>query len=1134
MKLYLKSPPNWQFKRTKALNILKISALLSLMTIFSTFSNTIVYSQTEISINVENTEIINILDIIESTTDLRFFYDNDIYDFNEKKTLFLEKVDIDKAISEIFNGNLGFRLSDNVVILEKTNIVSINNIVVDDIKDVEQDDLQTIIINGNVNDSDGNPLPGAAILEVGTENGVTTDFDGNFTIELENENAELQFSYIGFKTQTIAVGSSDVINVTLLLDATQMDEIVMVGYGTVRKSDLTGSISTVKAKDLPLSTNTSVEQALNSKAAGLTITSASGQPGAGVNILIRGAANVGASNEPLYIIDGFPVGGSVETQDIGQFGDAGFRSPLNDINPNDIASIEILKDASATAIYGSRAANGVILITTKRGKEGTVKVEYTSNYTSQSISKWLDLLNASEYMTARNEVLLDNGDAAAYTAQEIANAPETTNWFDAISRQGYIHQQNISVNGGTETTKYMASINYFDQQGVIQNSDLNRITGRLNLDQKIGKNINFGLTLTSSTVKNRNVPLGSLQNEFAAPLRSSISFTPLVPIRDEAGNFSISPIPSAASTLANPVSLLDIDDETVTERLFANAFIDVKIIEGLHARAKVGIDKRSAIRNFFSPTTNIFGAQDNGKATKLFNMKDDQLFGITLTYNKQFSNNHNITVLGGYEYQEFNREDLNAGNNDFITDGLLYNDLNAGIGDPRVGSFKSFDELASYFGRINYIYNDRYLLTASIRRDGSPRFGANNKWGVFPSASFAWRIINEDFMANQDTFSDLKLRLGYGQSGNNTISGATALYRTQGNYIYGSTNQSPEFGVQQTRYANPDLKWQTNTEINAGIDFSLFNNRISGSVDYFDKKISDLLGTRQLRTFLPISTIGFNVGATESSGVEVTLNSRNFTGDFIWNTGIIFGTYKDRWTERDPGAILQPYEGQRDLLGSVWIYEYDGIQQISDPIPAHQPNIKPGQPRVNDLNGVDADGNLVPGPDGQITPADRVLIGTTAPGYTFGISNNFSYKGIDFSFFFQGMGDRLRLNSTRALFLLQASTLREGKNVLSEFKDRWTTTNTSSQIPSGTVNSTPGAADRLFWEDAGFLRLRNITLGYTLPSSLSGNVFEKVRVFIDAQNLFTITDYTGIDPEYDDIGAYPNQRSLTMGINLTF
>ena len=989
--------------------------------------------------------------------------------------------------------------------------------------------VQDVDITGKVSDEKGDGLPGASVVVRGTAQGTTTDLDGNYKLTVP-EGAVIAVSFVGYVTQEITVGSQSVIDVAMQLDAEQLEEVVVVGYGTVKKSDLTGAVSSVKADELPLSANTSVEQALISKAAGLTITQNSAQPGGGVSVLIRGAANVGATNAPLYVIDGFPIsGGGVEPGAAGGFGNAGFRSPLNDINPNDIESIEVLKDASATAIYGARAANGVILITTKRGQTGAPKVEYSASYSAQRTAKWLDLLNAQEYMTVRNELREAAGDSPIYTDAEISAAGEGTDWFDEITRNGYVHQQNVSVSGGNESTKYLVSFNYFDQQGVMKNSDLTRYTGRFNLDQKISDHVKWGMTVTSSQVNNTNLPLGSGGNETSAPIRAAIDFNPTIPVRDTDGNFSLHEV---NLLVQNPVGLLEKTDETVTDRLLANAFVEANIIEGLDARIKVGIDKRTGLRNSFLPTTTVPGKAAGGIGSKSLIRRNDQLFGVTLNYSKTIDE-HSFTFLAGYEYQEFNYESFNASNNDFITDGLLFNDLGSGVGTQRVGSFKSFDELASYFGRINYNYKDKYLITASLRRDGSPRFGANNKWGAFPSASFAWRIINEDFMSGIGVLSDLKLRVGYGQTGNSSISGASALFRNSGNYIFGVTEQS-SFGVQQTRLANPNLKWQTNTEINVGLDFGLFDGRLTGTFEYFDKEVSDLLSSRQLKTFLPISSIADNIGITSSKGVEVTLSSRNLTGELQWTTDFNLGTYRDRWKERHPDTILPPYLKEKDLIRPWYLLVTDGIQQVDDAIPAHQPNIQPGQVRVKDLNGVDTEGNLTGEPDGQITDADRVFVGSQDPGFVYGIGNNLSYKGFNLSFFFQGMADRLRVNQPRVQYIQRADVVRvEGRNSLREILNRWTPENPNSEIPAGTINSTPGAGNDIFLENAGFLRLRNITLGYTLPKSALGSWIDNAQIYFDVQNAFVITDYTGIDPETDDIGAYPNQRSFTVGLNIT-
>lgn len=628
------------------------------------------------------------------------------------------------------------------------------------------------------------------------------------------------------------------------------------------------------------------------------------------------------------------------------------------------------------------------------------------------------------------------------------------------------------------------------------------------------------------------MPLGSAFNERTAPIRGAIEFNPVIPLTDDDGNPSLHDI---ISFLPNPVSLLNITDETLTERILANAFVDINILEGLDGRIKVGMDRRAGNRNSYLPTSTIFGNNAGGEGDKTLNRKNDLLFGATLTYQKSIKD-HSFTALAGYEYQEFNDDGFDATNNRFITDGFLYNNLGAGVGNRRVESYKLFSELASYFGRVNYSFKDTYLATITLRRDGSPNFGENNKYGNFPSASIAWRIVNEDFMSGIGVISDLKLRVGYGQTGNTGFGIATSLFQDGANFVTGTQgNEQERFGVRQTRLANPDLKWQTNTEINVGLDFGLFDGRINGTFEYFDKEVSDLLNTRQLRTYLPISRIADNIGVTSSKGVELTLASRNLIGALTWTTEINLGTYRDRWEERHPDDILPVYLKEKDFIRPNYFYVIDGIQQTEDPIPVHQPNIDPGQVRVKDLNGVDTEGNLTGTPDGRITDADRVLYGSQDPGYTYGIYNRLGYKGFEFSFFFQGMADRHRFNRTRLFFVSRADKVQlEGRNTLTEFLDRWTPENSNSNVPSGRVNSTPGADDPLYLEKADFLRLRNVALRYTLPAGTLGNSVSGASIFFEAQNLFIITDYTGIDPEFDDVGAYPNQRSYTLGVSMTF
>ena len=1087
-------------------------------------------SEVFLTINLRNISLEEAFSKIEKETNFKFLYSDGSIDLNSTCDIgSYKRVSLREILTAIARkNNVRFKRINNTIIVDPLIKEKRKQQVI-----VEVDDK---IITGTVTAENNEPLPGVNVFVQGTTIGVITDVEGKYIINVSDDATTLVFSYVGYLSEEVAFGGKSVVDIQLVPDIERLEEIVVIGYGTVQKSDLTGAISSVKAEDLPVSVNTSVGQSLAAKAPGLVITQNSNQPGGAVNLLIRGRASVGAGNAPLFVVDGFPLGGgSIEPGGgISRYRNSGSRDPLNSINPNDIESVEILKDASATAIYGARAANGVILITTKRGKSGAPKVDYSGNYTFQRTAEWLDLLNAQEYMTVRNELLVENGQAPAYSEAAINSAGEGTNWFDEITRPAHLTQHNVSVSGGNDYTKYLFSVNYFDQQGLVKNSDLTRYTVRLNLDQKISDRISWGMSLTGSQIDNVNAPLGNAWNESTPPLRGAIDFNPTTPVRDENGDYSLHEVFPAI--LPNPVSLFEITDNTRTNRLFAQGFIEVEIIEGLTGTLKVGLDRRSGKRNSFLPRTLIFGAPLNGEGSKAFSENSDHLFEGILSYDKSFGESHNIKAVAGYSYQEFNWEGFNASNNDFITDGLLYNDLNAGDGTRSLGSYKGVTDLASYFGRINYSYEDRYLVTVSLRADGSPRFGANNKFGYFPSVAVGWRIINESFFPEQNAVSDLKLRVSYGQTGNSAIGGnAQAIFTPGFNYLFGSQgNERRSTGVQQSQLANHDLKWETTTEINLGLDFGLFDDKINGTVEYFDKEVSDLLSSRQLRTFLPISRVADNIGTTTSKGIEVSLSTINYFGELKWSVDLNFATYRDRWKERHPDDILPPYLKEQDFIRPVYGFQIDGVIQEGDQIPAHMPGATAGMVRLVDWNGLDADGNLTGEPDGSLTPADFILYGTEDPGFTYGIGTRFEYKGFDLYAFFQGMGDRLRYNNARDFYTSQLDRMRdEGRNMLSEVLNRWTPQNPDGlgRIYEGAPNTTLG----LYMEDGGFLRLRNLTLGYTFPRSIIGdNIFKNAKLYFDAQNLFVITDYSGIDPESDDIGAYPNQRSYTVGVNLSF
>lgn len=1020
------------------------------------------------------------------------------------------------------------------------------------------------IVKGYVTDRRGEPLIGVGVLIKGSKNGTFTDFNGKYEIGAMEGN-ELEFSCLGYETAVMTIRKSDKLNVILNESMNDLEEAVVVGYSVMKKSDLTGAVSSVKTDNLPVASNTSIAHMMSGRAAGVSVTQNSAQPGGGVEMLVRGAASTGAGNTPLYIIDGFPVSGSsVEPAADNRYSDFGSRNPLNSINPNDIESIEILKDASSTAIYGARAANGVIIITTRKGREGRASVSYSASYGVQKIARKIDMMNATEFMIEANSfaeekwyydnriypygttdpATVTNKLVLPYTAKQISEAGEGTDWYDLVTQTGMIHQQNLSVSGGTSKLKYMASFNYYDQNGVVKNSDFTRFTGRVNIEHRINRIFSYGINATQSYIRSSNIPLGTEDFENSGLLNSALAYDPTVPVRDKDGNYSISPL---MTTVPNPVSMLEIDDYTKTRRLLVNAWASAEIIPGLVARVNLGFDDQTGQRNSYIPKSTLYGKQEGGKASKSQATSFDKLIEATVNYNFGVNNDrHKFNILAGYSYQDFTNEGFFASNSQFFTDIFKDNSLASGENKrPSVGSNKSKNVLISYFGRINYNLFDRYLFTFTMRVDGSNKFGVNNRYGFFPSGAFAWKVNNEPFMKNFRQLSDLKLRLSFGQTGNSNIGNNAYEYYTSAwkQYVFGETVLT---GTQKSQLANPDLKWETTTELNVGLDFGFFDQRVSGSFEYFNKEVKDLLGYRTLKSFMEVSTVASNIGKTRSTGIELTLRSRNFVGAFRWETEVTLTRYNDRWKERNPEDELNPWQKADDPIRAHYGYLSDGILGVGETPPASMPALLPGQYKVKDVNGYVRDdfGNLVMGadgkvqymgqPDGIIDEADIVLLGTYDPGVSIGFGNTFAWKGFDLNIFFYGMFDRIVNNATRGKYSIpEIRRILNGQNMMHEVSERWSRNNQNATLPSGFVSVYPQPSDYL-WEKAWFIRCKNITLGYSLPNRWMGKVVSRARVFVDVSNPFVITPYTGNDPETDFKAGYPNQRTYMVGLDVTF
>lgn len=678
-----------------------------------------------ISVNFPNITVERALEILRNQEGYSFSVKTNDVNLQKKVNANLQNQPIEKVLSTIFQGQpVSFEIDGKMVRIIKGS---------DRDTKASQTATENRKISGRVTDRQGEPLIGVSIIAKGSnEKGTMTNIDGYYSLSVPDKSI-LQFSYIGYDTQELKVGKSDILNATLQEKINDLDEVVVIGYGSMKKSDLTGAVSTVKTEDLPMSANTSISHMLSGRAAGITSVQNSAQPGGGVTLRIRGEASTGAGNEPLYIIDGFPIGGSqVEPAADNRYTDFGSRNPLNSINPNDIESIEILKDASSTAIYGARAANGVIIITTKKGREGKPVVNYSANYGVQQIANKTEMMNAQEFMTEANKFAKEqwlynnriypygNTDPSTitdpivypYTDSAIRNAGEGTDWYDLITREGMIHQHNLSVSGGTSNLRYMASFNFFDQNGVVRNSDFTRYTGRLNVEHQINKIFKYGVNATQSYIKSTNVPLGTEDFENSGLINSAMSYDPTTPVYNKDGSYAQS---ERMTTVPNPVSMLEIDDYTQTKRLLVNAYLQAEIIKGLVAKVNIGFDDQTGVRNSYIPTTTLYGKQEGGKASKSMAQQFDRLLEATVNYDFSIAKAHKFNILAGYSYQDFTNEGFSAANSQFFTDIFKYNSLASGeAARPTVASNKSKTMFISYFGRINYNLFDKYLFTLTL------------------------------------------------------------------------------------------------------------------------------------------------------------------------------------------------------------------------------------------------------------------------------------------------------------------------------------------------------------------------------------------------------------------------------------
>jgi len=1034
-----------------------------------------------------------------------------------------------------------------------------------------------IMVSGTVTDESNESLIGVSVSIKGTATGVITDANGVYSLNAPG-NATLVLSYIGMAPVEEAVKNRNTIDIVMREDKNVLDEVVVIGYGTVKKRDLTGAVASIKTDNIDLTSSVSIGHALKGAVAGLSVISNSAQPGGGLEILVRGAGSVNASNKPLYVVDGILIDNALELLQIQglsqQKFDAGTQSVLNFINPNDIASVEVLKDASATAIYGARAGHGVVMITTKRGSEGKTTVNYDASYGVQKDVNTYDVYNLQEWMGAKNKAswdfwMFNNGiipygtrtleQAIAspvngvqyrlpYTDSQIDNAGQGTDWVDLISRTGSIQQHNLSVQGGNKQTQFAVAFSYFDQQGIIKNSGIKRYTGRLNLDHAINNLFKVGANLIISRTDNDNIPLGAQPWENSGILRAAVQMGPHIEAIDENGNYPINP---ELASQPNPYSLLNVTDQSRMDRFIGNAYVSVEPLSGLTIKFNTGADIAYQSRNTYMPKSTLYGGLYRGYATINQSANDKYLVEGTANYLKTFNDIHRINWLAGASSEKVIVSNHSLGNKDFITDAFLWYNIGSGTGAnaKEMGSSGEEKQWRSLFTRLNYTLMDRYLLTATFRADACSNFAPNHKWGYFPSVAVAWNIAEESFMeSSRSVLSLAKLRVGYGQTGNSDI-GPNAYSAYLAYPAYNDIDGRQIIGVFQSRLNNPSLGWETTTEFNLGLDIAFLNGRIFGSFDFYNRIISDLLNDKELNTYQAISRVMANMGKTQGRGFEATINTKNFTGkNFEWSTDFTFSTYRDTWLERTPDWKPTVYQNAKDPLRSIYTRFASHILQTGETPPAAQPLLLPGQIVIKDVDGYKLDeyGNpLVENgrfvrtgePDGIIDDADMQLLGTTDPGYIAGINNRFRWKNFDFSFSMNGLFDRIMEDPTRMTFGVTAEPISQyGYNGLRILDKIWMPDNPSTEYPSSFFTYSRDGYGDWFYQQAWFIRLQNIQLGYTLPKTPALNkAFSSVRIYVDANNLYVFTPYTGLDPETDVYAAaYPNARTFTAGLSIRF
>ncbi len=965
-------------------------------------------------------------------------------------------------------------------------------------------------VSGKVTDAtDGSPLPGVNIIIKGGTTGTSTDFDGMYTLTVPDNSTILEVTSLGYLMQDIAVGEKETINIALEQDVNQLDEVVVVGYGSVRKEDVTGAINHISSEDLSAFPSAGVVQSLQGRSSGVVVQAVNNEPGGDMKIRIRGGTSINASSDPLYVVDGFP-GGAVPA-------------------PENIASIEVLKDASSTAIYGSRGSNGVVIITTKKGRSGSMKIDLNISTSFQNPTNRLDLLGANDFVDLQNEI---------YGTALVAPA-KGTDWQDEIFRTGQIQNYQLSLSGGSDNITYYVSGIAYNQKGVVINSNYKRYSLVSNLDIKASEKINFGINLMAKRADKQGVR--SQEGTASGPISGLALTDPTIPVYDEDGNYTIS---NLGDPRDNPFALAnELVDDSLNDIIQANFFGKWDVVNNLSLQMNFGANISNRRIGLYTGSGLIEGSSVGGDGRILGRKSTTLLNENYLTYRfVSDDTNHNITAMGGYSIQTNSSERWGAHGQSFLTDSGEYWGL-SGASEFQAPSANLVEStLLSYYGRINYKLFDKFNITLNGRYDGSSRFAKNNKWAFFPSGAIAWNLKKESFLSDSDAVSQFKLRASYGVTGNQSLDPYQSL--TKLGFVHSIQNSNIVNAVRPVAVANDNLTWESTTQSDFGIEVGFLKDRINIVADFYNKETNDLIFLQPLPAHSGYSSFLNNIGSVQNKGVDLTLSTVNFEGDFNWKSefnisfnrneilelpegnDIRYGVAPGHMVGTDATNILRVGEP----VGVFFGYVYDGVYQDGETIlPGNFDQFGGGSEKMKDLNG-----------DGEINADDRTIIGDPNPDFFWGFNNDFTFKNFDLNIFFVGSQG----NDIYSFTQEETMTLRGIANSTTDALNRWTPTNTNTNIPA--ANSERGYHSTSRWiSDGSYIRLRNIALGYTIPKSVIGTT----RVYISAQNILTFTDYKGIDPEVNycstggsggnlrqgmDYASYPNSKTITIGLNITF